>query len=70
MEKGNKVYWYYNGKQYSGVLDERTEVVGVMGIEPNSRLKDVNYYSWDITGEDLKSYSVPESDLYLEPIKN
>jgi len=70
MRKGNKVYWYHNSKQYSGVLEERTEVVGTMGIEPNAKLQNVNYYSWDITGDDFKSYAVPEKDLYLEPIKN
>lgn len=73
MKKGQKVYWYYNGKQYSGTLDERFEVVGVQDADKyiaGAGIEDVSYFTWDITGDDLKSYSVKESELYTEPIKN
>ena len=74
MKQGDKIYWMYNGKQYSGVLEERMEVMASVDADKfmnnQADFEDTSYYSWDIIGSDLKRYSLPEKDLYLKPIKN
>lgn len=66
MKKGNKVYWKYSGKIYSGVLDYKELVVAEIPMDDDGYLgtpKDMNRYSWTIKGDDGSTYVLFENEL-------
>lgn len=67
--KGDRVNWLdpVSGELKVGTLWERSQVVAVMSADPyDDRVKDVDYWDWEIYGDDGKVYSIREEVIIYD----
>lgn len=78
MVEGNAICWMDSVSKVwkSGILIEKihvvgeaeTEIYGDVGVGDYRQVgdfEDVDYWEWQVNGDDGKTYSLPESDLVL-----
>lgn len=66
MKKGDWVFWKYNGKIYSGLLEYKELVVAHIPMDEDGYLGNIkkdNRYSWNIKGDDGHEYALFEDEL-------
>lgn len=68
FESGDRVNWLdpISKELKAGTLWMRHQVVAETGLDPYAPIKDVDYWSWDILGDDDAPYGFREEYLIHE----